>query len=143
MSTPRDSLVNPKAFGKGGAEWVAVRTPSQAARMRAARLQHAVSIEVRKHLRARKLNYDDFADIVGWRRDRVARMLIGQIWGSVVDLEELAGACGETLVVMELRAISPEERAVAMNGVITAYLKAEIKRLEAGVESLPSRSPLR
>jgi hypothetical protein len=130
-ATPKGCLVDASAFGRSRmAEWVQPETARGAALMSAARMQHEAAIYVRMFLRAEERTQGWLACTVQWRRERVSRVLGGQVWVSLADLEEMLGACGTSVAGVSWMSAHVDDRATPARQIVATFLREQLHRLD-------------
>ncbi len=124
-------LYSRAAFGlEGKPAWGGPDNPSPHAR--AARVQDLVARAVRRHVRENGTTLTEFAKKIDMDRARLSRLLGGRQWASLVDIEVLLGACGETLTSLSLDVGNGSHQAPRVQRILTAYLREQIQLVEAG-----------
>lgn len=119
------------AFGlEGEPAWGGPDAPSPHAR--AARVQDLVARAVRRHVRENGTTLSEFARKIDMDRARLSRLLGGRQWASLVDIEVLLGACGETMTSLALDVGDGSHQAPRVQRIITAYLRGQLQTVEAG-----------
>ena len=128
---PRDSLISPAGFGRVDAvTWVPAASPRQKAMLSAARLQHVAALHVRMFLRAEEQTQGQLATVLGWRRERLSRLLRGQAWSTLVDLEHLLDACRASVASVSWASTPADQKSVPAHRIIAAYLRDQLQQLD-------------
>ena len=99
---------------------------------RAARIQEQVARSVKAHLRATKTTQGALAETVGLPRSKVNRLLSGQDWARLYELERLMGAVGETMASVMWAVSGADRQPQAVRNIIAAYLHEQLAQVEAG-----------
>ena len=132
-------------FGRVNADWSEPATPQAAARARAAQMQHQAAIHARAFLSSRQQTQGQLAERLGWRRERLSRVLLGQVWATLTDLEEILGACETDIAGITFASLPPSDRFDPMKQIVAGYLRDQLRKIEesqfAFAATRPSKPP--
>lgn len=120
-------------------EWVAPETPRGTALSAAAQLQHAAAVHVRVFLGAEEQALGWLAQTLGWRRERLSRVLGGQVWVALADLEQLLRACRSSVVGVSWMSARVEDRATPARQIVAGYLRDQLHQLDPDVSARERR----
>lgn len=133
-TAPRDMLADPEYFGSLRREAIRpreLRSATEASRWQAAQLQHGVSLLVQRELKQRSLSKAWLAAKVGWRRERLSRLLRGHAFASTADLFLLIGTMRLSWQQAAL-AVDPDVRVEKLrrDRLLREYLREELALVE-------------
>lgn len=128
---PRDWLVDPTTFGRPGAnDWVPTVTPRDEAECAAARLQHNAAFRVRAFLLSEDRSHGSLAQALGWRRERLSRVLGGQVWVTLADLEQVLRECQSSVAGVSWSNTAVQDREAPARQIVASFLREQLQALE-------------
>lgn len=125
-------MVDATTFGRPGlSDWVPTATRRGEAECAAARLQHSAAFHVRAFLLAEDRTQGSLAEALGWRRERLSRVLGGQVWVTLSDLEQILQACRSSVAGVSWASTPVSDRATPARQVVASFLREQLQALEA------------
>lgn len=124
--------MDPTTFGRPGAsDWVPTVTPRAEAECAAARLQHSAAFRVRATLLSEDRSHGSLAKALGWRRERLSRVLGGQVWVTLADLEHVLRECQSSVAGVSWSNTAVQDREAPARQIVASFLREQLQTLEA------------
>ncbi|KQQ65322.1 hypothetical protein [Microbacterium sp. Leaf320] len=140
---PRDWLIDPTTFGRPGvSDWVSTVTSRGEAECAAARLQHNAAFQVRAFLFSEERSHGSLAEALGWRRERLSRVLGGQVWVTLADLEQVLRECQSSVAGVSWSNTAAQDREAPARQIVALYLREQLQTLEPAAHAqrgMPAR----
>ena len=104
-------------------------------------MQHQIAIVVREYLAEARTTQGHLAEDLGWRRERLARLLGGQAVMSFQDAALLLSACGQSLLTVAWQSADPDERPLIEFEVLQTYLQRQLGLVEERISGTAQARP--
>jgi hypothetical protein len=94
---------------------------------------------LRAHLAAAHVTQGEYAESLGWRRGRLSRVLVGQVWVPLLDLEEILDSFDESIATISFDVLPHDQRWGARKLIVAGWLRSQLHALDHDREDESTR----